>query len=145
LALNGIIVFIFEMMLVFWLENKIHPRKIITLGILLGGVGLIILNFFNNHIILIISMIILSFSEILAMPFMMTVAVSKATDNNRGAITGMYSTAWAAAFILAPVAGTTILTHWGFEVLWWVMGGFSLITLLGFYIIIPKFLDSSVK
>lgn len=138
IALNGLIVFIFEMMLVFKLENSVHPKKIIMIGIFLGGVGLILLNFFNSGAILIISMIVLSFSEIFAMPFMMTVAISRADASNRGNFTGIYSTVWSAAFILAPIIGTGIVTHFGFAVLWWAMGILSVITLLGMWLVVPK-------
>ena len=138
IALNGLIVFLFEMMLVFKLENAVHPKKIIIAGILLSGIGLVILNFSGSGIVLIISMIVLSFSEIFAMPFMMTVAVSPAESGNRGVYTGIYATAWSAAFIISPIIGTGIVTHFGFNVLWWSMGLLSLITLVGIYFIIPK-------
>jgi MFS family permease len=138
LALNGLIVFVFEMMLVFKLENTVHPKKIIITGVLLSGIALVLLNLFDSPVILIVSMIILSFSEIFAMPFMMTVAISKADDTNRGVFTGMYSTAWSAAFILAPVLGTGIVTHWGFKVLWWAMGIFSVVIVIGLLFVIPK-------
>jgi MFS family permease len=138
IALNGIIVFIFEMMLVFKLENAVHPKKVIISGVLLGALGLVVLNIIHSPVILIISMIVLSFSEIFAMPFLMTVAVSKADSTNRGLYTGLYSTAWSAAFILAPLIGTTIVSRFGFEILWWSLGGFSLIILLGLWRVIPK-------
>lgn len=138
IAMNGLIVFVFEMMLVYKLENSISPIKIINAGVLLAGIGLIILNFFTAGIILVISMAILSFSEIFAMPFMMTVAVAKADHTNRGRYTGIYSTAWSAAFILAPIIGTTIVTHYDFETLWWVMGALSLVTMAGLRIVVRK-------
>jgi MFS family permease len=138
IAMNGLIVFLFEMMLVFKLENAVHPKKIIIIGVLLSGAGLVMLNFFHSGFILILSMIVLSFSEIFAMPFMMTVAVSPADATNRGRYTGIYSTAWSAAFIIAPILGTGIVTHFGFDVLWWSMGALSIITLIGFWIVVPK-------
>lgn len=138
IALNGIIVFIFEMMLVYKLENSVHPKKIIIAGVLLSGIGLILLNLFDSGWILVISMVVLSFSEIFAMPFMMTVAVSQSDSTNRGLYTGYYSTAWSAAFILAPIIGTGLVTHWGFETLWWIMGIFSIVTLIGMWMVVPK-------
>ncbi len=143
IALNGLIVFIFEMMLVFKLENSIHPKKIIITGVILSGIGLVMLNFFHSGYVLIISMIVLSFSEILAMPFMMTVALSRAGPLNRGVYTGIYSTAWSAAFILAPIIGTGIVTHFGFNMLWWAMGGLSIITLCGMWLVVPKIHQST--
>jgi predicted MFS family arabinose efflux permease len=138
IALNGIIVFIFEMVLVFKLENSVHPKKIIIVGIILSGIGLVMLNFFHSGYILVISMIVLSFSEIFAMPFMMTVAISPADASNRGIYTGIYSTAWSAAFILAPIIGTAIVTHFGFPALWWSMGALSILTLIGMWLVVPK-------
>ena len=138
IALNGIIVFLFEMMLVFKLENAVHPKKIIIAGVLLSGIGLVMLNFSLSPVIIVLSMVVLSFSEIFAMPFMMTVAVSNADATNRGIYTGLYSSAWSAAFIVSPLIGTTIVTHYGFDVLWWLMGVFSIITLIGFWLIVPK-------
>ena len=138
IALNGLVVFLFEMMLVFKLENAVHPKKVIITGVFLGSIGLLMLNFFDSGIALIISMIILSFSEILAMPFMMTVAVSPADTSNRGVFTGVYSTAWSAAFILAPILGTSIVTHFGFETLWWVLGGLSILTIIGLWLVVPR-------
>jgi MFS family permease len=138
IALNGLIVFLFEMMLVFKLENSVHPKKIIIGGVLLSGIGLIILNFIHAPFILVISMIILSFSEIFAMPFMMTVAISKSEPTNRGVFLGVYTTAWSAAFIIAPIMGTGIVTHFGYETLWWVMGVLSVITMVGMWLVVPR-------
>jgi predicted MFS family arabinose efflux permease len=145
LALNGIIVFVFEMMLVFKLENAIHPRKVIMFGILLSGIGLIILNLFSSPIILVISMIILSFSEIFAMPFMMTVAVSRADSTNRGKYTGIYSTAWSTAFVLSPLIGTNIVDHFGFETLWYSMSAFSVLTLIGMWFIVKRIMPVGLR
>jgi MFS family permease len=89
-------------------------------------------------------MIVLSFSEIFAMPFMMSVAVSPADETNRGIYTGIYSTAWSAAFIIAPMLGTGIVTHFGFDVLWWSMGLLSILTLIGFWLIVPKVYKSTI-
>jgi MFS family permease len=138
IAMNGLIVFVFEMMLVFKLENAVHPKKIIIIGVTLAGLGLVMLNFFHSGIILVISMIVLSFSEIFAMPFMMTVAVSRADATNRGTYTGIYSTAWSAAFILGPIIGTRIVTHFGFETLWWTMGAISILVVIGMWLIVPR-------
>ena len=134
----SVIVFLFEMMLVFKLENTVHPRKIIITGILLAGTGLVILNLYHSVFGLIISMVLLSFSEIFAMPFMMTVAVSSADSTNRGIYTGIYSTTWSAAFVLAPIIGTRIVTHFGFNTLWWTMGVLSIFTLCGMWLVVPK-------
>ncbi|MBC8173549.1 MAG: MFS transporter, partial [Chitinophagales bacterium] len=72
LALNGIIVVFFEMAFVYTFEKKFPLPNIIITGVLLSGIAMIVLNFIKADWILYVSMILLSFSEILAMPFMMT-------------------------------------------------------------------------
>lgn len=48
IALNGLIMFIFEMMLAFKLENSVHPKIIIIIGVILSGVGLVINYYMSN-------------------------------------------------------------------------------------------------
>ena len=115
---------------------------IIACGISLNAVGLVILNFISADWILYVSMIILSFSEILAMPFMMTVAVKRSSEHNRGSYIGLYTTAWSAAFILSPLLGTWIISHYSFTVLWWIMSALICITAAGMLMIIPKLLPA---
>jgi MFS family permease len=88
--------------------------------------------------VLIVSMIILSFSEIFAMPFMSSVLVSKTDESNRGMYTGLYSVAWSAAFIIAPLTGAFVISNYGFAELWWCMGILALLSVFGFYYVVPK-------
>lgn len=143
LAMNGIIVFLFEMILVFRLENAHHPARIIISGILLSIIALVMLNFFHERWVLVVSMVLLSFSEILAMPFMATVVVSSADHTNRGAVTGLYSVAWSAAFILAPLIGTGVVTQYGFDTLWWLMAALGILTMAGMFVVVPRLLQKN--
>lgn len=54
-ALNGLIVFSLEMILVYKLEKRVALWKIIVVGSLLNGLAYILLNFSNNVAILYIS------------------------------------------------------------------------------------------
>jgi MFS family permease len=135
LALNGLIVFVFEMAIVFKLENRFDVKKVIAAGVILSGIGLVILNFTMSPWVLIVSMVLLSFSEIFAMPFMMTVVVNKTDARNRGMYIGTYTTAWSAAFIISPITGTFIVTHYGYNVLWWTMGVLSVVTFAGLWMV----------
>jgi predicted MFS family arabinose efflux permease len=78
-------------------------------------------------------MILLTFSEIFAMPFMVTFTINRAGEKNRGAYIGLYTLAFSAAFILAPYLGTRLIADYGFTTLWWAAALLSLPTALGFF------------
>lgn len=138
LGYNGFLVFVFEMIIVHWLENKPYLWQQIVLGILLCGFSYVLITIFSAPLILLISMTLLTFSEIFAMPFMVTYTVKRAGPYNRGRYLGFYSLAYAAAFILAPYLGTKIISHWGYFALWWAAGALSVFTAIGFYIVLHR-------
>jgi MFS family permease len=138
LGFNGLLVFLFEMVIIHQLEHKIALWKWIVLGTLLCGISYILLNLFAASWVLIVAMVLLTFSEIFAMPFMITYTIKRAGQQNRGRYLGMYSMAYAAAFILAPFLGTRMISTVGFNELWWAAGLLSLLTAAGFYFTIRQ-------
>ncbi len=131
LALNGFMVFAVEMPLVAVLGNKVSIKRVVGLGALFAGLGLIVLNITEGMIILVLSMILLSISEILAMPFMTTYTVQRADEKSRGRYLGMYSVGYSIAFIAAPAVGTFLIKYSGYTFLWYALGAFSILVALG--------------
>jgi predicted MFS family arabinose efflux permease len=138
LGFNGLLVFLFEMIIVHKLENKPYLWQQIVVGTLLCGLSFVLLTIFSAPFILIICMILLTFSEIFAMPFMVTYTVNRAGAHNKGRYLGFYSLAYAAAFILAPYLGTRTISIWGYTSLWWAAGILSVLTALGFYLLMSR-------
>ncbi len=138
LGLNGLVVFSLEMIFVYVASNRFKFRTLIMVGVLLTGLSLVLLNLFTGAWILLVSMLILSISEILVMPFLATLTVQRSEEQTRGAYLGLYSLAYSAAFILGPYFGTTIIDQFGFAALWWCGGGLSVITMVGFYLVLQK-------
>jgi predicted MFS family arabinose efflux permease len=134
LGFNGLQVFLFEMIIVHRLEGRPRLWQQVMMGTLLCGFSFILLNVFASPIILIVAMVLLTFSEIFAMPFMISYTLRKAGAHNRGQYLGLYSTAFSAAFILAPYLGTRLISNFGYATLWWAAGGLSLLTAAGFYL-----------
>jgi predicted MFS family arabinose efflux permease len=132
LGLNGLIVFVFEMITVSQLEKRYKPNSLIIIGCLMLSASFIILNLFHGAAILIIAMLLMSFSEIFAMPFMISRVVQTATPQTRGSYLAAYTVAWALAFIISPYGSTQIIEHYNYEVLWWVMGVFCILMAVGF-------------
>jgi predicted MFS family arabinose efflux permease len=133
LALNGLIVFAFEMVLVYLYGKKFKIQTFIIAGTMLTGFSFVFLNLFHGIPFLYVAMILLSFSEILAMPFMVTYTVERSSADNKGSYMGMYSLAYATAFVIAPFLGTRIIDNLGFEWLWWLTGLLAVTASGGFY------------
>lgn len=138
LALNGILVFSLEMVVVYLIGDKFKLAHLMALGTLIMGFSFVILNLFESHFILYVAMAILSVSEILAMPFMATITVQRSNNFNRGSYMGLYTLSYSAAHVISPFLGTNIIADFGFETLWYVLGGMSVVAATGFYLLVPR-------
>jgi predicted MFS family arabinose efflux permease len=133
MAVNGIIIAIIEMVLVYKLEGKRKSMVFIAAGVALVGLSFLLLNIPLHGAFIAFSMIILiTFGEILAMPFMNSYWISRTHSTNRGQYAALYTMAWSAAQTLGPMGGAQLAQHAGFAVLWWTVGGLSLIAALAF-------------
>lgn len=135
IGFNGLIVFIFEMITVSQLEKRFKPNHLIVTGCLMLGASFLLFNLFHGTIILLISMTLLSFSEIFAMPFMISRVVQTATPQTRGSYLAVYTIAWALAFIVSPYSSTQIIEQLNYAALWWIMGAFCIAIAYGFYVL----------
>jgi predicted MFS family arabinose efflux permease len=134
LAFNGLVVFTLEMFIVSTAERLLTIRKIIVLGSLFCASSFLVLIPGKHLLILYFGIFLLSLSEILTMPFMATVAVSRATRGKEGAYMGLNSLSFSSAHIISPIAGTVIATRYGFDILWEISGLVALLTAVGFWI-----------
>lgn len=142
LGMNGLIVFLFEMVIVYQLKERKNLRPIIISGMLLMALAYLMLNIEISLLVLISSMMILSFAEIFTMPFMATVTVQRSNEHNRGRYMGMYTFAYSLAFVIAPYSGTNIAAKMGFDWLWWIMAGASVVVALGFWRVMRRMQSS---
>lgn len=132
IGFNGVIVFLFEMITVSQIEKRFKPERLIIAGTLMLGVSFAIFNLFTGMWVLITAMTLLSFSEIFAMPFMISHVVKTATPQTRGSHLAAYTIAWSVAFIVSPYCSTQIIDKLGFDALWWTFGIFCAIIAIGF-------------
>ena len=133
MAINGIIIALIEMILVYKLEGKRKSMVYITAGVALTGISFWLLNIPLHGAFIAFAMIILvTFGEILAMPFMNSYWISRTHYTNRGQYAALYTMAWSAAQTLGPMGGAQLAGHAGFTILWWAVGGLSIIAALAF-------------
>jgi predicted MFS family arabinose efflux permease len=138
MALNGMIVFLLEMIVVYLLGEQAKKSVLVASGLLMLGFSFVLLNLSPGVSVLFVSMLLLSISEILAMPFMSTITVDRSNNDNRGAYMGLYTISYAAAHVLAPFLGTTIIAAHGFAMLWWACGGLAIVAAVGLYLVIHQ-------
>lgn len=125
MALNGLIISFFEMITVFSLEGRRPSVYIISGGMLLVSISFLLLSLpmVNYAMIALISMVILTFGEILTMPFMNAWWIGRTQQNNRGQYAALYTIAWASAQTVGPFAGALIAEYSGYNILWFVISG----------------------
>lgn len=134
LAMNGVLIAIVEMVLVFKLEGRWPYLRLMAFGTIIMAVSFFVLNmhFINSVSIAIAAMILITFAEMIAMPFMNSYYISRSTEGNRGQYAGYYTMAWSAAQVIGSTTGTQIAYAIGFTNLWWIIGGISLLTAFGY-------------
>lgn len=120
MALNGILVVLIEMPLVAYLEKMKRAFMFIITGSLFVPVAFGLLLAGKGGIIwALLYIIILTFSEIFAMPFMMNYSLSRPKTERQGQYSALYSIAWGIGFIVAPLIGLGIADHFGFDIMFY--------------------------
>jgi predicted MFS family arabinose efflux permease len=122
------------MVLIYKLEGKRKTTFYITFGVAIVGISFLILNIPITAPVIALTMIILvTFGEIFSMPFMNTYWISRTQVSNRGQYAALYTMAWSAAQSFGPMGGSQIAEHFGFTILWWIVGVVALIASLSFW------------
>ncbi len=123
MALNGLIIAFFEMITIFALEGRRPSLYYISGGVLLVSLAFLSLNIpqVNYGILALLAMIILTFGEMLAMPFMNAYWIGRTLADNRGQYAALYSVAWAFAQTVGPYTGSLVAQHFGYKMLWLIV------------------------
>lgn len=131
LSLNGLLVFLFEMPIVSIVERKnLNKIKIIAYGALCVSLGYYVLLLDSWIPILVLSIIFLSFGEILAFPFSNAVALNRAPKGQEGEYMGLFTMSFSLAHIACSKTGLDIIAHFGYLTNWFVMGTLGIIAVL---------------
>ena len=133
MAVNGLLIALFEMALVFKLEQKKRNLSIMSIGNLIMALSFMIFNILpHGWAVAVISTLLVTFGEMMAMPFMNTFMVNRTNNDNRGQYAGLLTAAWSIAQVLGPYCGTHIVEMYGYYTLWWIIGGVGIVTATGF-------------
>jgi predicted MFS family arabinose efflux permease len=135
MAANGIFIALFEMVIVFKLEGRLPYLRLMFLGTLFMALSFLLLQipFVTGIVLAAVFMLVITMAEIIAMPFMNSYYISRTTDKNRGQYAGMYTMAWSAAQVIGSSAGAFFAYRYGFNNLWFVICGMSLLAAFGYF------------
>jgi len=123
LGLNGIIIALFEMVMIHKIENKRSPIFFIVLGAILVACSFAVLLLpFGSPIVLgTLCIVFFTFGEMFALPFINTFVMSRANEFNRGQYAAGYMLCWSIAQVVGPIAGFFIAERYGYNTLWIVI------------------------
>ena len=93
------------------LTRRVDPQKAMALGYVLIGGGLSLLVFGASLPVLVISIIVLTFGEMIAMPIASSYVADLAPDDMRGRYMGVLGFSWNTAIGIGPMVGLWIFGH----------------------------------
>lgn len=133
MAFNGLLVVLIEMPIVGILEKKNQNFKFIIWGVWCLPLCFLFLLFGKGMLVwAVVYTIVITLSEIFAMPFMMNYALSKPPKERQGQYSALYSIAYGIANIAAPSVGLGIADKYGFNAMFYVLIFVSILCYFGF-------------
>jgi MFS family permease len=132
MALNGLIVAGVEMVIIYKFQNKWTMYNFVATGAILLLLSYLMITLLHGYGWLVVFFIVISFSEILAMPFMNTYMNSRSNEHNKGQYASLYVMAWSIAQIGTPILSTRVVGNYGYNTLWIILAVFSLLVVIGF-------------
>lgn len=140
MSLNGVIIALFEMVIVYKLEGRRPYLQLITYGTVLVALSFFALNLplASGLLVALIATLMVTIGEMVAMPFMNSYYIARTNENNRGQYAALYTMAWSIAQAIGSSTGTLLAYRMGFANLWWTVGGICFITAMGYYAMLRK-------
>ncbi len=131
MGMNGLLIFIFEMPIVKYLENgRFTKMSLIIIGAILTGLSFLVLNLTSWAGVLIIGMILMTVGEMVAFPFSNAFALQRAKRGNQGEYMALYSIGFAIAHILGHNTGMQFVDRFGFDFTWYSITGLMFMSIL---------------
>ncbi|HEV8080541.1 MAG TPA: MFS transporter [Chitinophagaceae bacterium] len=132
MAMNGLLIALFEMIMIFKLEGRRPLLHFISSGVVLIAIAYLMLNIpgVEKTVLAIIIMLLFTFGEIISMPFMNSYWISRTLPYNRGQYAALYTVSWASAQAIGPFAGSLVAENFGYSVLWYVVAGICVLIAL---------------
>jgi predicted MFS family arabinose efflux permease len=134
MAINGAIVIIVEMPLLYRIEKRYKPLGFVQLGLMLYVAAYAaLIGPFWGFWAMVLFMIFISFGEIFVMPFSSNYVLGIVSDRpNRGSYLSVYNLSYQISNVIAPFIATQIAARINYDTLWLVNIGFAAAAFFGF-------------
>ncbi len=135
MGINPLLIVLLEMPLVAWLlKKKYNNIQLTIMGIVFTGLSYIVLVWEAWIGVVFISIILMTFGEMIGFPFSNKFALDRSKIGKQGAFMGLYSMAFAIANIFAHNAGMQITAKYGFKIVWIFIFGLTIIACFFMYL-----------
>ncbi|MBN8821699.1 MULTISPECIES: MFS transporter [unclassified Spirosoma] len=138
MALNGILIVLFEMALVYSLEQQKRPKTtLIIVGSLLTALAYLALalpinTFLSGIHIALLFILFATLGEMLSIPFLQSFTVERSNPATRGQYLALYGMGASFAQTTAPIFGSFLVAQAGFSVHWPIAASLILASSCGF-------------
>ncbi|MGN8059937.1 MFS transporter [Pedobacter sp. 22163] len=134
IGLNGAVIALFEMIMINKIEAKRSPMFFITVGAVLFSISYIILSApVSFHIVAaVLTIVVFTCGEMLTLPFINTIVISRSNEHNRGLYAAGYTLSWSCAQVIGPLFGFFIAKNFGYNWLWFGLACMLLLCTWGF-------------
>lgn len=138
-GVNGLLIVIFEMPLVHWLETRYDNFKVMAIGSGMIGAAILIFVFpLPSLFLMTFYSIFVGFGEIVNFPFIASTSMDRATSDTIGQYMSVNTVMFSLSLIIAPILGTAVLDAYGYSMLFGVMFGLCIISIIGLGILRPR-------
>ncbi|QJB36886.1 MFS transporter [Chitinophaga oryzae] len=135
LGVNGVIIALFEMVLVRRWESRKSAMYYIIGGVVVTAAGYLF--FIIPPVVPIalafLGVVFFTVGEMMAFPFINAVIMGRSNDTNRGRYAAAYALTWSVAQVVGPGGGALVAERWGFGMLWSILIGVCLICAAGLW------------
>ncbi|MEO7446094.1 MAG: MFS transporter [Ferruginibacter sp.] len=140
MASNGLMIAVFEMVLVFRLEGKKPYLLLMSYGAVLMALSFLLLNLhiFGGFFVALASTIVITLAEMIAMPFMNSFYIGRSNEKTRGQYAGMYTMAWSIAQVIGSSTGAIVAYQYGYRNLWILVALVALCSSVGYMTLLRK-------
>lgn len=122
LGLNGLLIFLFEMPLIAYLESlKKSSLYLVKYGILITAISFLAFFIKDWQFILVIGMAIVTLGEMITFPFGNAFALERSRRGKQGAYMGLYSMSFSLAHIFGHNTGMQLVDKLGYNYTWSIM------------------------
>ncbi len=136
LAMNGFIIFAFEMPLIKFLESSTLSRtSLMILGLVLTTFSYLFLTFGTWTGLLVIGMILMTLGEMITFPFSSAFAMDRSRSGRQGEYMALYNIAFSISHIFAHNGGMVSIANFGFRSTWYIAMVIGVLGMLLLYVL----------